>query len=86
MKISFITCHIRKIEFAIDFFTYRCIKDVSDDVHVRNRNGLPAYLIMWKCFVTLMPSISAFSAERETATATELKLSVDNAAQLLDNY
>lgn len=47
--------------------------DVSGDMHARAiANSLPACLIIRKCFVTLIPSISAFSAERETAIATEL--------------
>lgn len=45
-------------------------------VCVSDRNGPSAYLIARKRFVTLIPSISAFSAERETVNATELKCSL----------
>jgi len=75
----------RICNWLFHIYAYRFIKDVSGDVHVRDCNGLPAYLINRKCFVTLMPSISAFSAEREIAIATELKFRViDHTVQLLD--
>lgn len=45
-------------------------------IRTRSGNGPSAYLIPWKRFVTLIPSISTFSAERKTVDATELKCSL----------
>lgn len=62
----------------------------NGDVHIYDRDGPPAYLIAWKRFVTLIPSIPsipAFSAERETANGTKLKCApIDHAAELLHHY